>query len=251
MHGRGPTSLTTLVHTGPRPCRRPAVCTDGCRCARRLDTRARTSTTGSARRVGRVSTTVVVPSVCTTSAVRPRLRSQRTASGPRAKAAVASMSAAVSDGPTTVTDATPVGGRPVRASTMWAPRRAVPEVATAPVCTGTTATSRVGSCGSSMPMRQGGPAGSTVRQVRSPPAERQKSVSGSAARCAAARSAAQPLTTPDGSSTPAAADGERAAGVALGAPRRAPGPRPPRAGSRRGRSRRGRGGRSRSRRGRC
>ena len=81
----------------------------------------------------------------------------------------------------TVTDARPVGGRPVRASTMWAPRWAVPDVATAPVCTGTTATSRSGSCGSSMPMRHGGAAGSRVRQVRSPPADRQKSVSGSAA----------------------------------------------------------------------
>src|SRR3954470_20764820 len=63
------------------------------------------------------------------------------------------MSASVSDAATTVTEATPSGGRPVRASTRCAPRCAVPDVATAPVCTGTTATSRLGSCGSSMPIR--------------------------------------------------------------------------------------------------
>ena len=43
--------------------------------------------------------------------------------------------------PITVTDATPSGGRPVRVSTMWAPRCAAPDVATAPVCSGTRATS--------------------------------------------------------------------------------------------------------------
>ena len=59
----------------------------------------------------------------------------------------------------------------------------------------------VGSRGSSMPIRQAGPSGSSVRQTRSPPADRQKSVSGSARSAAAARSAAQPLTTPLGSST--------------------------------------------------
>src|SRR4051794_17946178 len=40
---------------------------------------------------------------------------------------------------------------------------------------------------------------STVRQVMSPPAERQKSVSDSARRCPAARSIAHPFTTPLGS----------------------------------------------------
>ena len=102
----------------------------------------------------------------------------------------------------TVTAASPKGGRPVLASTTCAPRCAAPDVATAPVRTGTTATSLLGSCGSSIPMRHGGAAGSRVRQVMSPPADRQKSVSGSAASAAAARSAAQPLTTPDGSRTP-------------------------------------------------
>ena len=41
--------------------------------------------------------------------------------------------------------------------------------------------------------------GRAVRQVRSPPADRQKSVPGSPRNAAAARSTAQPLTTPDGS----------------------------------------------------
>ena len=34
--GAGRRPLITLVHTGPRSCRRPAVCTDGRRCARRV-----------------------------------------------------------------------------------------------------------------------------------------------------------------------------------------------------------------------
>ena len=44
--------------------------------------------------------------------------------------------------PTTLTEATPRGARPVRASTRCAPRCAVPEVATAPVWTGSTASTR-------------------------------------------------------------------------------------------------------------
>ena len=58
--------------------------------------------------------------------------------------------------PTTVTDAASVGVCPVRASTMCAPRWASPEVATAPLRTGSTAWIRPGSAGSSMPIRQAG-----------------------------------------------------------------------------------------------
>ena len=87
------------------------------------------------------------------------------------------MSAQVRDDATTLTDATPSGARPVRASTRCAPRCAVPDVATAPVRTGSTASTRRGSCGSSMPTRQAGDAGSSVRTTMSPPAERAKSVS--------------------------------------------------------------------------
>ena len=208
---------------------------DGCVCTGYARTRIR-----EPGRRRRISAAVRVPrprSWCRRRARRARCgrgREPGAASGPRAKAAVASMSAAVSDGPMTVTEATPVGGRPVRASTMWAPRRAVPEVATAPVWTGTTATSRLGSCGSSMPMRHGGPAGSRVRQVMSPPAERQKSVPGRAARCAAARSTAQPLTTPHGVEDAAAARRRRRRRTPARRPHRAPAPRRPRAGSRRG-----------------
>jgi hypothetical protein len=119
-----------------------------------------------------------VPSAHTTSPDRPgRVRSQSSASHPIAYAAVASMSAQVRSPATTVTDATPAGARPVTPCTTWWPRWAAPEVATAPVCTGTTASTRVGSCGSSMPIRQGSPAGSRTTQVRSPPPDRQTSVS--------------------------------------------------------------------------
>ena len=142
-----------------------------------------------------------MPSAQTTRPVRPaRVPSQRAASAPRAYAAVASMSAQVRLSATTVTDATPSGARPVRPSTRWLPRCAVPDVATAPVWTGTTAITRLGSWGSSMPIRQGSAAGSSVRQVMSPPAERQKSVPSRARNARAARSTAQPLTTPLGSS---------------------------------------------------
>jgi hypothetical protein len=99
--------------------------------------------------------TVVPPSAQTTSPVRRRPDSQAAASVPRAYAAVASMSAQVSESATTVTEATPSGGRPVRPSTRWLPRWAVPDVATAPVRTGTTAITRLGSRGSSTPIRQG------------------------------------------------------------------------------------------------
>src|SRR3954469_6864660 len=88
------------------------------------------------------------------------------------------MSAQVSEAATTVTEATAVGARPVRASTRWSPRCAVPEVATAPVNTGTTARTRVGSAGSSIPIRHGGPAGSRGGQGMSPPAGREKTGSG-------------------------------------------------------------------------
>ena len=168
---------------------------------------------------------------------------------PRAYAAVASTSTAVREVPITVTDAT-----------SWAPGR----------CGRRRGGHRGGRCrrwrrhrcarddrdeparvvGSSTPIRQGGPAGSSVRQVMSPPAERQKSVSGRAARCTAARSAAQPLTTPDGSRTRRGARRRRRRSRAR-PPRRAPAPRRPPAGSRRRRSRPGRAGRSRSRPGTC
>ena len=162
----------------------------------------------------------------------------------------------VSESATTVTEATPAGGRPVRASTTCCPRWALPTWPPPRSPTGTTATSRRGSRGSSMPIRHGGPSGSTVRQTMSPPADRQKSVPGSARSGSAARSAAQPFTTPLGSRTtravgPRAVDAERAAGAParllpqrehLGDLGRAVGE---------GRARRGPAGRRRSRAGRC
>ena len=59
----------------------------------------------------------------------------------------------------TVTEASVVGVRPVRASVMWSPRRCRAEVAIAPLRIGTTAASLSGSCGSSMPIRQSGESG--------------------------------------------------------------------------------------------
>ena len=59
-----------------------------------------------------------------------------------------------------------------------------PEVATAPLRTGTTATTRAGSCGCSTPIRQPGLPAIAVRQTRSPPAERQTSVSASPSKAA-------------------------------------------------------------------
>ena len=84
---------------------------------------------------------------------------------------------------------------------MCAPRCVAAEVATAPSRTGTTATTRAGSAGSSMPMRHPGEPGARVRQTMSPPAERHTSVSARAVNSRAARWTAQPFTTPLGSST--------------------------------------------------
>ena len=194
----------------------------------------------------------VVPSAQTTSPVRPgRVRSQRAASRPwrrrrwrrcrprsarrRRRSPRRRRSAAA----------------PVRASTRCCPRCAVPEVATAPVRTGTTARTRRGSCGSSMPIRHGGAVGvggpaDHVATGR----EAEVGVRQRAQRRGRALTA-QPFTTPLGSSTARrpgrAAYVERAARLAPRPLARARAPRRPPAGSPPGRSRRGRAGRRPSR----
>jgi hypothetical protein len=148
-----------------------------------------------------VRTVLVEPSSQTRSPVRSgRVSSQRAASAPWAYAAVASMSAQVIDAVITVTEATPVGVRPVRASTRCRPRWVVPDVATAPLVIGSTAINRLGSRGSSMPIRQPTEPAARLRHTMSPPAERQKSVPARGSRSSVARSIAQPFTTPLGSS---------------------------------------------------
>ena len=116
---------------------------------------------------------------------------------------------------TTVTEATPVGGRPVRASTRWCPPPGGPGGRDGPVADGDggdqPAAGRGGPrCRSASRARRV----DVTRQTRSPPADRQKSVSSSAVSRESARSTAQPFTTPDGSSRrsqvrPAAAGGWR------------------------------------------
>ena len=132
-----------------------------------------------------------------------RVASQASAPGPRAYAAVASTSAQVRSGPITVTWATPGRGaarcgrrrcarRGGRCRT-WRPR---------PCRTGTRASTRRGSCGSSMPDHATGRGRGRRRgrPCRRRPTGTRRCRRGRAG-CAAARSTAQPFTTPLGSST--------------------------------------------------
>ena len=168
------------------------------------------------QRSAEASTTVVVPSACTTSAVWPRVRSQRTASGPRAKAAVASMSTAVRDGADDG-DRRDAGGRAAGAR--------VDDVGAAAGGAGRGDGTGVHRDDRDQPARvvrvldadaPGRPGGVEVRQVMSPPAERQKSVSGRAARCGGGAFGGPALDHAGRVQDAAAAHGEGAAGVALG-----------------------------------
>src|SRR6266550_5882165 len=97
-----------------------------------------------------------VPSGATTSASYSSTSAiQRTPAAPMTTTAVAYASAQVNEGPVTVALKARDAGRPVKGSMTWAPRSAVPEVATAKSRPDTTVSTRLESRGLLMPTVQG------------------------------------------------------------------------------------------------